>query len=158
MISHRKSGPDGVYPLTGMVLIIVKPPLHHLTISSGRTRLRYPNGSTLNTRLPSYARLNGFEPLTLGFGIRCSTNWSYRRIYSSFRIVNLESHTMIVALYQVYRVWYHHLKVYLYCSQDRIRTCMINPILDAIMSCTHFPMLIYPANSVYHSATWLYYY
>ena len=26
------------------------------------------------------ARLNGFEPLTLGFGIRCSTNWSYRRV------------------------------------------------------------------------------
>ena len=28
-------------------------------------------------RTPTFARLNGFEPLTLGFGIRCSTNWSY---------------------------------------------------------------------------------
>ena len=32
-------------------------------------------------RTPTFARLNGFEPLTLGFGIRCSTSWSYRRIF-----------------------------------------------------------------------------
>ena len=27
--------------------------------------MRYPNGSTLNNRLPSYAHLKGFEPLTI---------------------------------------------------------------------------------------------
>ena len=57
------------------------------------------------------ARPNGFEPLTLGFGIRCSTSWSYRRVLQdTLNLLELISLCSLV------------FPPTFFCSQDRNRT------------------------------------